>query len=79
MSTREIATELLAAALEGGVLRLREPGAPVDVRADARAIAQAWRTLAKALRKGEPKVDDEDAAKAPKAAKAAAKVRARKR
>ncbi|MCE3005096.1 MAG: hypothetical protein LW860_20725 [Xanthomonadaceae bacterium] len=79
MSTRETATELLCAALEGGTLRLREPGAPVDVRADARAIAQAYRTLVKALRKGEPKIDDEDAAKAPKAAKAAAKVRARKR
>jgi hypothetical protein len=79
VNTRETATELLCAALEGGAIRLREPGAAVDVRADARAIAQAWRTLAKALRKGEPTVDDEDAVKAPKAAKAAAKVRARKR
>lgn len=79
MSTRETATELLCAALEGGAIRLREPGAPLDVRADARALAQAWRTLVKALRKGEPQADDEDAVKAPKAAKAAAKVRARKR
>jgi hypothetical protein len=79
VNTRETATELLCAALEGGVIRLREPGAAVDVRADARAIAQAWRTLAKALRKGEPMVDDEDAVKMSKAAKAAAKVRARKR
>jgi hypothetical protein len=79
MSARETATELLCAALEGGAIRLREPGAAVDARADARAIAQAYRTLVKALRKGEPKIDDEDAVKAPKAAKAAAKVRARKR
>lgn len=79
MSARETATELLCAALEGGATRLREPGAPIDVRADARAIAQAHRALLKALRKGEPQADDEDAAKAPKAATAAAKVRARKR
>lgn len=79
MSIREIATELLSAALEGGAIRLREPGAAVDVRADARAIAHAHRTLVKALRKGVPNADDEDAVKAPGAAKAAAKVRARKR
>ena len=78
MSTRETATELLCAALEGGAIRLREPGAPLDVRADARALALAYRTLLKALRKGETKGDDEDAVKAPKAAKAAA-ARARKR
>jgi hypothetical protein len=79
MSARETATELLCAALEGSAIRLREPGAPVDVRSDARALAQAYRTLLKALRKGESTIDDEDAAKAPKAARAAAKVRARKR
>ncbi len=79
MSTRETATELLGAALEGGLIRLRPADAPVDVRADARAIAQAYRTLVRALRKGEPKVDDEDAAKPVKAAKAIAKTRARRR
>lgn len=81
MSTRETATELLSAALEGGAIRLRPADAPVDVRADARAIAQAYRTLLKALRKGEPPIDDEDAVKPLKAAKGAAKakVRARKR
>jgi hypothetical protein len=52
MSARETATELLCAALEGGAIRLREPGAAVDARADARAIAQAYRTLVKALRRG---------------------------
>jgi hypothetical protein len=80
VNTRETATELLCAALEGGMIRLREPGAAVDVRADARAIAQAWRTLAKALRKGELKADDEDPVRLPpRAAKAAAAARARKR
>ena len=79
MSTREIAAELLSAALAGGVLRLRAPDAPVDPRADARAIAAAFRSLLKALRKGEPEVDDEDAARPlPKAGKARARVRARK-
>jgi hypothetical protein len=79
MSTREIAAELLSAALEGGVLRLRAPDAPVDPRADARAIAAAYRSLLKALRKDEPEVDDEDAVRRSKAARGAAKVRARKR
>lgn len=79
MSAREIAAELLSAALEGGLIRLRAPDAPVDPRADARAIATAYRSLLKALRKGEPEVDDEDAVKRPKAARSAAKVRARKR
>lgn len=80
MSTRDIATELLAAALEGGQLRLRPADAPVDPRADARAIAQAYRSLLKALRKGEPAVDDEDAARpAKKKAAATARARARKR
>lgn len=78
MSTRDTATELLAAALEGGLIRLRAADAPVDPRADARAIAQAWRSLVKALRKGEPPVDDEDAARPPKK-KAAATARARSR
>jgi hypothetical protein len=79
MNVRETATELLCAALEGGLIRLRAPDAPIDPRADARAIGQAWRTLAKSLRKGEPKGDDEDTVKAPKAAKGAAKARARAR
>jgi hypothetical protein len=79
MSAREIATELLSAALEGGVIRLRAADAAADPRADARAIAQAYRSLVRALRKGEPEVDDEDAVKRPKAARGAAKARARKR
>lgn len=79
MSTREIAAELLSAALEGGLIRLRATDAPVDPRADARAIAAAYRSLVKALRRGEPEVDDEDAARpTPKADKARAPVRARK-